>query len=76
MSETRYEFVRQFDLLPNSFSGWLTELNLLSFGDREPGELQSVVTWVEMLQGRMGESTQQAEELFESMLAERLGGNQ
>jgi len=32
--------------------------------------LTGVVTWVEALRGRMGESTRQVEGLFESLLAE------
>ena len=36
MSEIRYEIVQQFGLLSSSASGWLKELNLISWNDREP----------------------------------------
>ena len=36
MSEIKYEIVKQIGVISKSASGWVKELNLISWNDREP----------------------------------------
>lgn len=74
MSEIQYEFICQFSLLSNCLSDSSTELNLISWNDREPDESQFTAARLEPLRGRESEVGRQVNGLLESPLTESFGG--